>query len=309
VQGAKDTAAFRDELPIPTANLTIYREIYSLEQWMRRIAYAALLARFGPNWRGSLPGELASTLKGRLRQLNGRVHLDCENSDNGIWLLTLEELEGVLLADSTWPLVKRLTRLPRRVLESKLSEVREIRNLIGHNRAAGPTTLLIAEAAAASLRAGIDHFKAELLYDDDSKIHLGGFEENLVAGVPSQYARLEDSGDWGYFQSMLSESDYFFALTRLPFEPFGTYLGIKKFLGRFELVAHHVLAILVNKQGDEFTVVWPKNSSEAVHASVLRFFFDHHDYAWTETPYESQSPSTVCNPWVWFYENSPPRRE
>jgi hypothetical protein len=97
VQGPKEAAAFWDELPIPTANLTIYREIYSVEQWMRRIAYAALLARFGPNWRGSLPEELTSSLKRRLRQLNGRVHLDCENSDNAIWLLTLDELQGVRL--------------------------------------------------------------------------------------------------------------------------------------------------------------------------------------------------------------------
>jgi hypothetical protein len=296
-------------LPIPTANLTIYGEIYSIEQWMRRNCLrspsGAVRARLA-----QLPiGRFDVDLEATPRQLNGRVHLDCENSDNAIWLLTLDELQAVLLADSTWLLVKRLTTFTRNVLESKLSEVREIRNLVGHNRAAGPRILPIAEAAAASLRAGIDHFKAELLYDDDSMIHLGEFEEHPAAGVPSQYARLERSGDWGYFQSMLSESDYFFALTRLPFEPFGTYLGVKEFLRRFESIAHDVLAILVNKQGDEFTLVWPKNSSTTVHHRVLRFFFDHHDYAWTETQYESQSPSAVCNPWVWFYENNRPRRD
>jgi hypothetical protein len=309
VQTYKETAAFWDELPIPGANLTIYREIYSLEQWLRRIAYAALLARHGTNWRSSLPADLASSLKQRLRQLNGRVHLDCENSNNAIWLLTLDELQRLILADATWPLVKQLTGLPRGLIESKLSELRQIRNLVGHNRAAGPQTVLIAEAAAVSLRVGIDHFRGELLYREDSKLHLGQIEGDPEEGVPSQYARLQASGDWQYFQSMLSESEYFFALTRLPFEPFGTYLAIKEFLRNFESVAHDALAILVNKLGDEFTLVWPKNSSAKAHEDILRFFFDHHDFAWIETPYEFQSPSAVCNPWIWFYENNRPRKD
>jgi len=220
-----ESAVFWDELPIPSANLQIYREIYSLEQWLRRITYAALMAKYGSTWRGTLSEDLASSLKQRPRQLRGRVHLDCENSDNAIWLLTLDELQNLLLADATWPTVRQLTNLSRRALESKISEIREIRNVVGHNRAAGAKTVLIVEAAAASLQVGIDHFKGELLYDDDSEIHLGDIEKDPPDGVPSEYARLQASGEWSYFQSMLSESESFFALTRLPFEPFGTYLA------------------------------------------------------------------------------------
>jgi hypothetical protein len=193
-------------------------------------------------------------------------------------------------------MVRQLTNLPQGILESKISEIREIRNVVGHNRAAGARTVLITEAAAASLRVGIDHFKRELLYDDDSKIHLGDVEEEPAEGAPAMYASMEASGKWNYFQSMLSESEFFFALTRLPFEPFGTYLAVKQFLERFQLLAHDALAVLVNETGDEFTLVWPKDSSDEVHYRVLKFFFDHHDYAWTETPYELQSPSAICNP-------------
>jgi hypothetical protein len=306
VETREEAAVFWEELPIPGANLQIYREIYSLEQWLRRIAYAALIAKYGTHWPGALPADLASSLKKRLRQLSGRVHLDCENSDNAIWLLTLDELQRLLLSDATWPMVKQLTNLPRRVLESKISEIREIRNVIGHNRAAGARTVLITEAAAASLRVGIDHFKGELLYDDESRIHLGNIEKDPADGVPKLYAQFLESGEWTDFQSMLSESEFFFALTRLPFDPFDTYLAVKQFLDRFQPLAHDALAILVNKQGDEFTLVWPKDADDGVNQRILRFFFDHHDYAWTETPYESQSPSAICNPWIWFYENERP---
>ncbi|MGN6664028.1 MAG: hypothetical protein ACTHK6_07500 [Solirubrobacterales bacterium] len=303
-----EDAVFWEELPIPGANLQIYREIYFLEQWLRRIAYAALIAKFGANWPGALPADLASSLKKRLRQLSGRVHLDSENSDNAIWLLTLDELQRLLLSDATWPMVKQLTTLPQGLLESKISEIREIRNVVGHSRAAGPRTVLIAEAAAASLRVGIDHFKGELLYDKESRIHLGNIEKDPAEGAPTLYAEFLESGEWPCFQSMLSESEFFFALTRLPFEPFGTYLAVRQFLDRFQPLAHDALAILVNKQGEEFTVVWPKDADQEVHQRILRFFFEHHDYAWTETPYELQSPSAICNPWIWFYENERPRR-
>lgn len=308
MQAREETAVFWDELPIPSANLQIYREIYSLEQWLRRITYAALMAKYGSTWRGTLSEDLASSLKQRLRQLSGRVHLDCENSDNAIWLLTLDELQRLLLADATWPMVKQLTSFSRQALGSKISEIREIRNVVGHNRAAGAKTVLIAEAAAASLQVGIDHFKDELLYDDDSRIHLGDIEKDPADGVPSEYARLQACGEWAYFQSMLSESDFFFALTRLPFGQFDTYLAVREFPERFQPLAHDALAVLVNKLGDEFTLVWPKNADEEAHRRILRFFFDHHDYAWIETPYELQSPSAICNPWIWFYENETPRK-
>jgi hypothetical protein len=299
---------FWGELPIPSANLQIYREIYYVEQWLRRIAYAALLAKHGSNWRGTLPEELALSLKKRLRQLNGRVHFDCENSDNAIWLLTLDELQGLLLTDTTWPIVKQLTNFSQQVLKSKLSEIREIRNVVGHNRAAGAQTVLIAEAAAASLRVGINNFRNELLYEDKPKIHLGApFEENPVEGVPTLYSRFRESAGSDDLQSMFSESEFFFALTRLPVEPFDTYLAVRPFLERFQPLAHDALAILVNKLGDELTLIWPKNSSEDVHQRVLRFFFENHAYAWTTTPYELQSTSAICNPWIWFYENEIPR--
>jgi hypothetical protein len=304
----KDAISFWDELPIPDANLLVYKEIYAVEQWLRRVVYAALMARHGSHWMGTLDARLASELKKRLNQLEGRVHLDCENSDNAIWLLTLSELQGLLLADSNWAAVKQLLRLPRRVVQVKLSEVREIRNVIGHNRAVGGGVELYARAAISVLRTGIENFKRQLLYDVHSTIHIGDPDEYEVTELPGRFARRTANNDWSTFQPMLSESEYFFGLTRLPVDPFNTFLGVRQFLDAVAPIRHEVLSVLVNKLGDEFTLVWPKNASDAVHDRVLDFFFENHDASWVELPYERQSASAVCDPAIWFYENEQPEK-
>jgi hypothetical protein len=303
-----DAVSFWEELPIPDANLSIYQEVYAVEQWLRRIAYAALMARYSANWRGTLEPELASSLKRRLRQLDGRVYLDCENSDNAIWLLTLDELQELLLADSNWPAVKELTRLSHRVVESKLSEIREIRNVIGHSRAVGGQAELLTRAAASALRTGIDTFKNQLLYDRESEIHLGSPDDYSENSVPARFAQRTVNNDWSVFQPMLSESKYFYALTRLPCGPYDHFLGIRQFLAHFAPIRHHVLAILVNKMGVEFTLVWSKKSPPATHEQVMDFFFSNHDAAWISVPYDRQSTAAVCDPAIWFYENQTPER-
>lgn len=303
-----DAVSFWEELPIPDANLSIYREVYAIEQWLRRVAYAALMARYGANWRGTLKPELASNLKQRLRQLDGRVYLDCENSDNAIWLLTLDELQELLLADSNWPTVRELTRLSQQVVTSKLSEIREIRNVIGHSRAVGGQAELLTRAAASALRTGIDAFKNQLLYDSASDIHLGSPDDYEEDGVPARFASLTVNNDGSVFQPMLSESKYFYALTRLPCGPYDDFLGIRQFLAHLGPIRHDILAVLVNKMGVEFTLVWPKASSEATHSRVMDFFFSKHDVAWISVSYDRQSTAAVCDPAIWFYENQIPER-
>jgi hypothetical protein len=303
-----DPISFWDELPIPDANLLVYKEIYAVEQWLRRVAYAALMARHGSNWMGTLDARLAGELKKRLNQLEGRVHLDCENSDNAIWLLTLSELQGLLLADSNWPAVKQLLRLPRKVVEVKVSEIHEIRNIIGHNRAIGGGVELYAKAAISVLRMGIENFKEQLLYDHHLVVHIGSPDEYQMTEVQGRFALRTVDNDWSKFQPMLSESEYFFALTRLPVAPFNTFLGVRRFLEVAASMRHELLAILVNKSGDEFSLVWPKNATNKVHDQMLDFFFKNHAISWVDAPYEAQSASAVCDPAIWFYENEQPER-
>jgi hypothetical protein len=108
---------------------------------------------------------------------------------------------------------------------------------------------------------------------------------------------------------MLSESQYFYSLTRLPADPFDHYLRLAQFLDEMKHCEDAVLAVLVNKSGDEFTLTWPKAVSEAEHELVVRFFFTAHAHAWTETEYSMQSASALCDPRIWFYENRRPAEE
>ncbi|HEX8207642.1 MAG TPA: hypothetical protein VF587_16380 [Solirubrobacteraceae bacterium] len=296
------SVSFREELPVPVTNLAIYEHIYVLEQWLRRIAYASLMAKHGPDWKAALPDQLAHDLKGRLNQLRGRVHLHAENSDNAIWLLTLEELRLLLTAQGVWPLVKDLTQIPKRALEYKLDELREIRNIVGHSRATTRETAEIVEAIATTLRPAIDSFKQQLLYGAHDRIHLDDRDDD-GGSVSKLFAELTRNNDWSKFQPMLSSSAYFYSLTRLPVAPFDVFLRVKAFLREMGHVEHVVLAVLVNKAGDEFTLCWPKKATEAQHERLVRFFVASHADEWTETEYERQSASAVCDPRIWFYEN------
>lgn len=195
----EDSVSFWEELPVPDANIAVYKQVYALEQWLRRIAYAALMAKYGSGWRGTLNQALTADLKRRLRQLNGRVYLDCENSDNVIWLLTLDEFQGLLLGTPNWPAVKELTGLPKRVLESKLSEIREIRNVIGHNRAIGGKAELLMTAATSALDVGIENFKTQLLYNEPLEIHIGHPEDYQENSVPARFAEMTTGNDWSVF--------------------------------------------------------------------------------------------------------------
>lgn len=302
---AAPAVIFRDELPVPTTNITIYEQLYVLEQWFRRVALAGLMAPYGSTWKSALPSELMGDLKRRLKQLEGRVHLDCENSDNVIWLLTLDELRQVLLTDSTWPSVKRLTGLSRGLLESKLDELREIRNVVSHNRATTENTLVILNGLNASLRSGIAQFKDEFLYPTNGAWKQDPDTDSVEGLVPSLFAELEDGNDWSSFQPMLSESTLYFSLTSLPTEPFA-YLNVNRFLEKMKDCERGILALLLNKTGAEFTLTWPKAVTDPEHDQIVRFFFSCRHPHWTDTEYHNQRVSAICNPRVWFYENARP---
>jgi hypothetical protein len=52
------------DVPLPEGNLLLYRRIYVLEQWLRRITMAALMSRYATQWRNAIPTEISKELKG-----------------------------------------------------------------------------------------------------------------------------------------------------------------------------------------------------------------------------------------------------
>jgi len=58
-----DPIEFIEDIPFPSSNIIIYRHIYSLEQWLRRILLTALVAKYGVKWIDAIPSDTLSELK------------------------------------------------------------------------------------------------------------------------------------------------------------------------------------------------------------------------------------------------------
>jgi hypothetical protein len=298
---------FVNELPFPETNALIYRELYEYEQLFRRLAHAALVAKAGAEWESILPEGLLPKLQGRLENLSNRIYLNCENSRNPIWITTLEQLRTILTMESILPVVQEFSSYQKAFLVNKLSEVIEIRNVIGHNRATTLDTLTIWRGIAASLKPGMDAFKAILLYDQEDMVYLETEDHsNPVAAYYSQRCRaLDQSG----FQPLLSESKYFYSLTHLPVNTDGDWVRAAALLNAFENAAQYIFCFMINKSGNEFQVVLPKSLPKQVYEQIVDTFLQRSRQVWTHTPYQEQSAAYVCDPQIWFYENRRPCKE
>jgi hypothetical protein len=146
---------FLEDLPFPESNLIIYRDIYYVEQWLRRILITALLAKHGQRWIDAIPPEILNDLKKRRGSLKGRILLDSENNSNVLWLSTFEERRKICLNPELWPFIKKITAFNETEFTEKLNFLREIRNIIGHNRAATEQTQKICESLVTYFRRGV----------------------------------------------------------------------------------------------------------------------------------------------------------
>jgi hypothetical protein len=291
VVGTHLSITFEADLPLPETNVWLYRHIYTLEQWLRRIALAALAGRYGTQWHGAIPTPIAKNLKVRIAALRDRVTFDTENSDNAIWCLTLDELKALLVYEKAWPHVKALTGFDRRELTARLDDLREIRNVIGHNRAATDYTAKVFEAIDAALAPGITCFRDRLLYDFEGR---QAFE---TAGPDAVVTRFyETQSPLG--PAHLLHDDYFYYVHVVPREQ-REPLAISDFLEHFDDVRRVLVACLLNRKSHgDYSLVWPRRASAGEHREFLGRF---ETFAPTPgQPYERQNPKYVCHPKVWF---------
>lgn len=282
--------SFEDELPLPEINLLLYRRIYVLEQWLRRIALAALTARYGPRWNDALPTEMGKNLKSRIASLKNRVAFNTEDSDNAIWALTLDELKSLLTYDKIWPVVRELTEFDRQDLRARLEELREIRNVIGHNRAATDYTGKIFEAIDESISDGVNRFRDRLLYDFSGSQQRGTDSDDVV----NQFYR--SASPLG--QRQIATDEYFYYIYVLV-PSAGNPVGLADLLEHFDAVRRVVLSFLINRQRlGEYTLVWPRSGTTDDHSSVLERFEVFQPVS--GEAYSAQNPKYVCHPKVWF---------
>jgi hypothetical protein len=283
-----DAVTFEGELPLPDVNVALYRKIYVLEQWLRRITLAGLMARYGSRWNDSISNEMIRNVKPRLQNLKNRVAFNTENSDNLVWCLTLEELGALLLSEKTWNVVRDLTAFHRDELKGRINDLREIRNVVGHNRAATQYTMDVFVAIERNLGEGISHFCDRMLYD------LSGSQASPAITDPVVDLFFRDRSALG--RDQITQDEYFyyahiFSSSRSP-------LDLGALLERFDPPRRAVLAFLVNRRnGGEFAVVWPKSAVQEEHQSIVELlggaFRPGDDYL-------TQSPRYTCHPKVWF---------
>lgn len=301
--GGKPQLEFSRDIPFPEVNLNIYREIYHTEQWLRRILYASLMFTYGEAWADSIPAPLLAELKRRRGGLKGKILFDAENSSNILWLLTLDELNQLIASEAIWPALKRYIGIPRAELYEKVNMLREIRNIIGHNRAASRITWDILSGILKSLDTAIRQFKNEVASLEKISEHLDEREEITdpkSRAIFDYCAEKRLPPDCSIF---LWGRDYFYELLSFPEEHSSrkTWLNVARILEEYRELEQSILAFKVS-WGGAFGIVWPKNAKNESHFRIIDRFFSTWAEIWTDTLFSWQDPKYVCDPKIWLYE-------
>jgi hypothetical protein len=280
---------FDGELLVPRISLTVYRQIYALEGWFRRICLTVWMGRYGESWSQQLDPGLRKTLESRVQRSRQRLYLGAESASDLMWQATQAELTRMLVADPVAALVRSLTGADSEFLKAKLEEIREIRNLLAHNRALSQRTHIILAGLLASLEDAVDTFKANLLYGEPDP----GTFDGMISGKRKP------------FQGFVAQRGEFIEFVCLPVEPYDRLPDARLLLKTFREHLDGIVAFCLNKTGDEFNILTPAVLEDETREAVYQKFTENQD-VWTKVPFEDQQPRFVCNPKIWFYENRSP---
>lgn len=298
---ADDRLEWVAEMPVPTTNIAIHFGSYVLEQWLRRITLASLMAKGGAEWVSVIPHDLLREAKKQVNLLRRRTVLDPENSDNLVWALTLDQLRQVLTAKDLTPFVFDLTGLSRRDLDRELRQIRDIRNIVAHHRATNDVASEHFGLISRRLDPAIQRFKLRILYFDSSGVVDASLTEpDTELGRMFQASGLSD--DRWY---LLSDTGSFCGFHVVYGDPVvtGGFVDVGRLLDLFHDVRDSVLCIALphnTSEGyeGELSVVWPRDvpssQVEAIRDACLSI---HRD---SEVPYEQQDPKHICDPLIWF---------
>lgn len=280
---------FDGELLVPRINLTAYRQIYALEGWVRRICLTVWMGRYGESWSQQLDPGLRRTLESRVQRSRQRLYLGAESASDLIWQATQAELTRMLVAEPVAALIRSLTGTDSEFLKVKLEEIREIRNLLAHNRALSQRTHIILAGLLASLEEAVDTFKANLLYREPDS---GTFDGLISSKRPP-------------FQGFVAQRGDFIEFVCLPVERPDKWPDARLLLRTFREHLDGIVAFCLNKTGDEFNILSPLALAEESREAIYEKFVENRN-VWTVTPFENQQPRFVCSPKIWFYENRSP---
>lgn len=302
---------FVEDIPFPKSNITVYQEIYYLEQWLRRILFTALVAKRGENWITYIDPEMMKQLKVMQKNLLKRNILDSENNSNLIWLTTFDQLRTIYLNEKIWPIIKKITIFNETEFYEKLDWLREIRNIIGHNRAVTEQTQKICESLVDYFRKGINVFRTKMGL-------FAGDQPNNIFDCDWSYPESEDGKklqDYMLKQKIptisiiqLTENDYFREIsTDSPLEEREShFIDIAEVLKIFREYESFILATNIFLKGDAYGVIWSKKIPIERQLGIIQTFISSLPKLWIEIPYEKQSPRFLGDPKIWFYKDYTP---
>lgn len=306
----------RSGIAIPATNGAAYQSLFAVEQWMRRLARIALAARTPQDTNSVLDSDLLKELKKRKVIAQTAGYLGIPAPADLVALTTIEELLSLLVSDALYPTVRRLSGYQRDVLSSKLEEVRQIRNAVGHNRMTSEKTCRILDSAVLSLEDGVEQIadlicsspSAELAPDDPIQVHLAAA---LVARtdvvLPSEIVRVSATQDF-YFFRVVPRHERLFAGGGIvsgedpatEVRELGEWLDVRKLLAVIVPLAPPVVAIFLPRRATSFHIVWPRNIGMEKHQQVLDAAVAALDSVWGDEPLCEQDERFLASDLVWL---------
>lgn len=194
--------------------------------------------------------------------------------------------------------------------DESIDVLREIRNIIGHNRATTEKTKEICEVYAKYLRKGVTIFKERLglfagypRYEDETKkifIEQEKYQETESFKELQEYL-VNEYGEGPEIQ--LLELEYFRVIgyTSYSYPEENQWIDIFEALKTYKALESSILAISLFLGGNNYGVLWPKSISLELQCEIIRIFVSTQSNLWTEISYENQSPRFLGNPRIWFY--------
>lgn len=291
-----------NEMLIPDRNRDIYSSLYEIENWLRRIALSAYMIAHGKEWQNSIDPKLSTAVLTRLKKNSELFYLATELDKNLIWATLHRELHQLIFDATVWPLIAEITHFGKERLQAKLLELNDIRNLLAHNRAFSSHTEVVFKGIEASIKVGVENFKNKIIYSNTEI-----YKDNDPDSVNTVFQRQMAGNDWGKFQAFLASNKYFYELVCLPVQRKWrtSYVSGRKLLKTYDSLHDSILAFNINKTGDEYMVLVPRNIPQADIEGIIETFVRNPD-VWTDKPYEEQDPQYISNPKIWFYENRKP---
>ncbi|KXO03084.1 hypothetical protein AYK81_28755 [Bacillus thuringiensis] len=145
----------------------------------------------------------------------------------------------------------------------------------------------------------MNRFKNTIIYKNYEIIINNDFDDT----VAQYFNNKLEGNDWSQFQAFISRDAHLYSIVRLPAGDFGKYPSAVKFLRQYEGVNEDILAFLLNKDGDEFSIIMSRKLDKSKHEKIINVFMEK-NHIWTNIRFEEQNPKYICNPKIWFYENS-----